>query len=149
MPVALLQRVTPQDVLQETCLESERKLAAFEPQGPGSFYAWLVAIARYKIAEAERAGQAQKNARAHPLADSVSANDTRPSGHAVRKEGAERLREALLDLPERQAEAVRLRYLEGLSVAEAAQRLDCSEPALKALVSRGLMDLSERMLESS
>jgi RNA polymerase sigma-70 factor (ECF subfamily) len=56
------------------------------------------------------------------------------------------LHHALLALPERQAEAVRCRYLEGLSLAETAERLECSEPAVKALVCRGLADLAGRVL---
>ncbi len=52
------------------------------------------------------------------------------------------LHEAIAALPDRQAEAVRLRYLEGLTVAETSERLGCSNPATKALVSRGLLALS-------
>jgi RNA polymerase sigma-70 factor (ECF subfamily) len=61
----------------------------------------------------------------------------------MRAEGAVHLAEALARLPERQAEAVRLRYLEGMSLAETADRLACTEAAVKALVARGLSALAD------
>jgi RNA polymerase sigma-70 factor (ECF subfamily) len=152
MPAALALRTAPEDVLQETLLEAVRKLDAFREQGEraagsdrSSFYRWLVGIARFKLSEAARAEGAAK--RDHePLEHSVAASQTSPSGHAQRGERRDALAAALGALPERRAEAVRLRYLEGLSVAETALRLACSEAAVKALVARGLAELGERLL---
>jgi RNA polymerase sigma-70 factor (ECF subfamily) len=63
----------------------------------------------------------------------------------MRGERAHRLVDALAQLPEAQAEAVRLRYLEGLTIAETAKRLEKSPAAVKALVSRGLRALASRL----
>ncbi len=145
MSPALARRVGPEDILQETLLESTRKLSSFEPRGPSSFYAWLVAIARFKIAEAERALQAHKRAREEPLERDPVQSATSPSMGAMRVEAGERLRAALEELPAAQAEAIRLRYLEGLSLAEAAARMQRSEAALKALVTRAFAALGERL----
>ena len=142
----LARRVAPEDIAQETLLESSRKLEAFEPQGSASFYRWLVGIARNKVLEANRARQARKRAIEAPLEIDLAQSQTSPSGKAMRAEHALQLHEALQELPERQAEAVRCRYLEGLSLAETAARLECSEPAVKALVSRGLQDLAGRVV---
>ena len=142
-------RVSPEDILQETLLESARKIDAFEPRGPASFYRWLVGIARFKLAEANRAQRARKRSAEKQLDGSPAAAGTSPSGRAMRGERADNLRNALASLPERQADAVRLRYFEGLSVAESASHLHCSEAALKALVSRGLMDLAGRIRQES
>ena len=60
-------------------------------------------------------------------------------------ERAERLASVLERIDETRAEAVRLRYLEGLSVADAAERMGCSETALKSRVARGLADLADRL----
>jgi RNA polymerase sigma-70 factor (ECF subfamily) len=144
MPAALARRVAPEDVLQETLLESSRKIDAFEPQGPSSFYRWLVAIARFKVSEAARAQKADKRAHERPLDAPVFSEQTSASGAAMRGERRAELDEAIAALPERQAEAVRLRYLEGSSLAETAQALECTESAVKALVSRGLMALATR-----
>lgn len=144
MSPELARRFAPEDILQETLLESARKLDGFEPRGPSSFYRWLVEIARYKIAEARRAGQALKRSMETPLDDDLPLGVTStPSRHAVRVERAELLAAALDKLNDRRALAIRLRYLEGLSVAEAAQRMECSETALKSLVARGLSEMAD------
>lgn len=52
---------------------------------------------------------------------------------------------ALKQLSSRQRAALVLRYYEDLSEREAADALDCSVPALKSLVRRGLMSLREEM----
>lgn len=137
----------PEDIVQETHLESTRKLDAFEYQGEASFYRWLVSIARFKLSEADRAGGAGKRAAAVPLAETPAARQTSPSGGAIRQERAARLHDALHALDSDRGEAVRLRYLEGLSVREAAERLDKSPAAVKALVSRGLADLAGRICD--
>ena len=149
MHPALVLRVAPEDVLQETLLESARKIAQFEPRGPASFYRWLIEIARFKIAEAERAGQALKRSLERPLDGALAASQTSVSACAVRSERADLVQQALAALPERQAEAVKLRYLAGLSLAETAARLGTSEAAIKALVGRGLAELATRIADSS
>jgi len=144
MSAALAHFVSPEDIVQETHLESARKIETFEPSDGAGFYRWLVKIAAFKISEANRQRQAKKRA-AGPLEHEPRSPDTSPSGRVVRDERHERLRAALAGLPEAQAEAVRLRYLEGLSVAEAAARLERSEGAVKALVTRGLAALASRL----
>jgi RNA polymerase sigma-70 factor (ECF subfamily) len=134
----------PEDIVQETHLEASRKLPTFEDRGPASFYRWLVAIARFKMAEADRAGAAGKRQWV-PIDRPPSGRMTSPSGRAMRRQRDERLARALGELGEARAEAVRLRYLEGLSVAETAERLGRSEAAVKALVSRGLEDLAAKL----
>jgi RNA polymerase sigma-70 factor (ECF subfamily) len=145
MPASTSARVTPEDILQETLLEVARKIDDFESRGAAAFYRWMVEIARFKLMEAGRAGRAKKRALEAPLNASVIGDHTSPSGRAMRGERARGLHEALATLPERQAEAVRLRYLEGLTVAESAERLDVSADALKSLVSRAMAGLAERL----
>ena len=145
----LAQRVAPEDILQETLLEAAHKLDGFEDRGPSSFYAWLVAIARFKLCEAERALQAHKRAREEPLQLDPAQTGTSPSMGAMRLERAELLRAALAELPEAQAEAIRLRYLEGSSLCEAAARMQRSEAAVKALVTRAFTVLAQRLDDQS
>lgn len=144
MTPTLSRFVSPEDIVQEAHLESARKIDSFHPGHAGAFYRWLVGIAAYKIAEANRQRQAKKRALG-PLDEEPAAPDTSPSGRVARNERHERLREALATLPDAQAEAVRLRYLEGLSLAETAARLDRTEGAVKALVTRGLGALAARL----
>jgi RNA polymerase sigma-70 factor (ECF subfamily) len=144
MAPSLRASVAPEDVVQETHLEAARKLDAFDPEGPASFYRWLVGIARNKVLEAARAQRAKKRAIQEPLAHDPHAAQTSPSGRVMRAERAVLLGSALDELPEAQAEAVRLRYLEGLSVAECAERMERSTSAVKSLVTRGLAALAAK-----
>jgi RNA polymerase sigma-70 factor, ECF subfamily len=145
MPAAVAQRVDAEDILQETLLEAARRIEAFEPRGDGAFYRWLVGIARFKISEAQRAGHARKRALEVSLDGEPWRSQTSPSGGAMRAERHERVARALLALPERQAEAVRLRYLEGATLEEAAAGLQCTPAAVKALVARGLLELARAL----
>jgi RNA polymerase sigma-70 factor (ECF subfamily) len=148
MDAALARTVAAEDVLQETLLEAARKLDAFEDRGSGSFYRWLVAIARFKLSEADRARHAQKRTMVGALESDPPAADTAPEERILREERAERLRGAVESLPPDQAEAVRLRYLEGLTVAETSERMSRSPASVKALVSRGLDALAGRLTSS-
>lgn len=58
---------------------------------------------------------------------------------------AEALAAALADLPERQAQAVALRHLEGCSNPEIAQAMDISVEAVESLVSRGKRALTKAL----
>jgi len=147
MPPGLGGFVAPEDLVQEAHLESARRLDEFEDRGPASFYRWLVAIAHNKIREASRRRGAKK--RAHGALDAEPpAVQTSPSGRVMRDERSAQIAAALAGLPEAQAEAVRLRYLGGLSIAETAERLARSDAAVKALVARGLQALAERLAGS-
>ena len=67
----------------------------------------------------------------------------------MRRASRERLEVALAEMGDARAEALQLRYLEGLSIKETAERLDRSPGAVKALVSRGLADLGTRLGSAS
>ena len=61
-----------------------------------------------------------------------------PSRSAMRKELIIALEKALEAITYTQQEAVKLRYIEGLSSAQAASNLGISEPAFRKLASRAL-----------
>ena len=72
---------------------------------------------------------------------------TSPSRRVMREEAALAMLDALAQLPENQAEAVRLRYMEGLSLAEICERMGKTEMAAAGLLKRGLRKLREIMVE--
>ena len=55
------------------------------------------------------------------------------------------LRDALADLPERQAQAVALRHLEELGNPEIAQIMDISVEAVESLIARGKRALAQSL----
>lgn len=70
-----------------------------------------------------------------------------PLDEAVaRRWRAERLRQALRQLPPRQAEVLRLRFLQGFSLEEVAEIMETTVGAVKSLQHRGLENL-RRMLK--
>ena len=64
---------------------------------------------------------------------------------AVRAERTTRVATALTGLTAAQREAIRLRYWEELTLAQAAARLGCSVGSVDALVSRGLANMRARL----
>ena len=66
-----------------------------------------------------------------------------PSSLAAYGEDATRLAEALASLPADQREAIRLRYIEELSLEELSLRLDRSTSACGGLLKRGLKSLRQ------
>jgi len=142
MHPALRGHLEPDDIVQEACLEASRKITGFVDRGPHGFYHWLVRIAEFKLLEANRHRTAKKRGSPAPLRAEPPAMQTSVAGRVGRGEHALRIAEALERLPESQAAAVRLRYLQGLSVAETAERLETTPAAVKALVARGLAQLA-------
>jgi RNA polymerase sigma-70 factor (ECF subfamily) len=66
---------------------------------------------------------------------------TTPSQRAVQREQEERLRAALVALPEDQRTAVTLHHLLGLSVGEVGDLMERTVPAVSGLLRRGLEQL--------
>lgn len=145
MPAALARRVPPEDLVQETLLEAARKLGGFEVREGASFYAWLVAIARHKLSEVQRAERADKRARGEPLDRDPTGVGTSPSQAAQRADRALLLGKALAELPPAQAQALRLRYLEGHSTSQVALEMGRTELAVKSLVTRAFAELARRI----
>jgi RNA polymerase sigma-70 factor (ECF subfamily) len=150
------QRLESQDVMQQVYVDALRCIDTFEGRGDDSFLRWLEAIAVNRIRDAHRHHfQTRKRGgelRAADLnfgeswmgvLDAVSRSQGRPSYAAQRFEKVRLLQHALSQLGDRQRQAVELRYLNQLSVAEAAERLGCSERALRSLCVRALMRLRE------
>jgi RNA polymerase sigma-70 factor (ECF subfamily) len=66
----------------------------------------------------------------------------------MRGESAVQLALAIATLPEAQQEAIRLRHLEGMSLAQIAQQMERSEEAVAGLIKRGLRGLRDRLATS-
>jgi RNA polymerase sigma-70 factor (ECF subfamily) len=71
----------------------------------------------------------------------MRAPDESPEDRAERHHEADRLQEALVQLPARQRTAVVLRHIVGLPSAEVAEVLACPEGTARSHVARGLEQL--------
>jgi RNA polymerase sigma-70 factor (ECF subfamily) len=75
--------------------------------------------------------------------EAFAAQQSSPSAKAVRHENMLRLAAALLQLPGDQRQAVELKHLHGLTVAEIAGLLKRSETAVGGLLRRGMTHLRD------
>lgn len=120
-----------EDLVQDALIAIHERRASYDVRRP--FTVWLHAIARYKLADLLRA---QSRRRSVPLTDAVALGDldAEPFEFCVASDV-----DRLLDtLPEAQRDVVRLTKLEGLSVAEAADRTGFSKSNVKVLSHRGM-----------
>ncbi len=153
----LRRRVDPADIVQLTFLEAKRDLNSFRGESPAEFAGWLRGMLKNNVATAvtrhittkKRSIRREVNtAPKSPNQDSgagwlgqLPGSTTSPSGVAIRGEAVLALVEALHQLPESQAEAIRLRYMEGLALADIVERLGKSDTAVAGLLKRGLQKL--------
>src|SRR5262249_6223382 len=93
----------------------------------------------------ERSLEAELELSSSRLECLLATDQTSPSERAVRCEELLRLARALAGLPEDQRRVVALHYLQGLHVAEVAQQMGRTGPAVVGLLYRGLKRLRERL----
>ena len=145
--------------MQLSFLEAFRDLADFRGQSVGEFASWLRTLLEHNASRlAERHLDAQRRSLRRESQSSTESGQRRmiesapheqssPSRRAMRGEDAVWLATALAQLPEDQAEAIRLRHLEGLSLKQMSERLRRSETAVAGLVKRGLQKLKTMLPE--
>ena len=124
-------RARAEDVVQQTMLQIHRARGRFNPGA--QVVPWAFAIARRLLIDMHRRGGREVLA---PTADDtltqlMAALDAPADDVAIAKEVAQRLSAELARLPENQRVAFELIKQDGLSVAEAAQVLGTTVPAVK------------------
>jgi RNA polymerase sigma-70 factor (ECF subfamily) len=123
---------TLDDLVQDTLMSLHRKRASWDSSRP--FLPWLAAIARYRWVDHLRKVYRAKESE---LNEEITAD---PADQAIAaKIGLERL---LGLIPEKQALAIRLVKIEGLSIAEASTRTGQSESLVKVNIHRGMKRMS-------
>lgn len=129
-----------QDLASQTFLTALEQIVTF--RGDGTVAAWLLSVARHKLADHYR--------RRKPLLELEAAMEV-PDGAALPEDQAlqrwklQRVGLALQALAPDRAEALALRIFGRLTVPEIAHIMDRSEAAVRMLVHRGLRDLQDRM----
>jgi RNA polymerase sigma-70 factor (ECF subfamily) len=164
LPLAMEHLVTPEDILQDTYITAFQNFSRFRYQGPGSFHRWIARLARNRIVNVLEAHQAQKRGggwHAVNLANNTSAStvlgilhvlakgEKSPRQLAADQEAIALVHAALGGLPDDQVQAVQLRYVEGLSINDAAREMDRTEQAIKMLCFRALRHLRTMFRHSS
>jgi RNA polymerase sigma-70 factor, ECF subfamily len=133
------------DATQETALRFLKLLPRFA--GNSTLSTWSMGIAVNVCRELRR--DSAKHAPVDPttadaFADQTSV-DPAPETRAAKVEHTALLRAGLNELPDRQREAIVLRFFEDLSVEETAAAMHCAEGTVKATVHQALRALRTRL----
>jgi RNA polymerase sigma-70 factor (ECF subfamily) len=142
------------DVIARTLWEAYQALDRVRPLGPEAQRRWLrrmlVNNLRDEIDRWLSAGrdvslekplQAAAEASSYRLREWLAADESTPSERLLEQERAQRLAEALAQLPERQREALILQMWHGWKLAQIAEHLNCTVGAVAGLHAHGLARL--------
>ena len=154
-PAWLRSKLDPADLVQQTLLEFLRGADRLEGRPKHEALAYLRRALNNNLIDATRkfgGARAEVSPQAFAesssgLADWLAAPYTSPSERAVRCEELLRLAHAMNRLPEDQRRVVELHHLKGLPVADVAQRMGRTRPAVVGLLFRGLNKLRELLRE--
>lgn len=151
----LRERLSPEDLWQETLLHVWRDRGGVQWRGWPALRAWVMQVAENRIRHAaEQARTARRGGGATPASLDATRDappppvaSTTPSRVASFAEQGEAMRQAVEDLPEEVREVVRLRLLEEVPVLDVAARLGIGESAVKHRFRRGAMLYQARLRE--
>jgi RNA polymerase sigma-70 factor (ECF subfamily) len=156
--------VDAEDVLQMTFVEVFQRIESFDPNGPNGFSGWLTMIAEHrlldhlKVLNAAKRGGGRRALTPHVDAEAttvvdllgvVAINEHTPSRSVARRQAVSAIQVALAGLKDDYRQAIRLRHIEGLPVAEVAKKMNRTERAVHMLCNRGLKELKEAMGRAS
>jgi RNA polymerase sigma-70 factor, ECF subfamily len=150
-------RESAHDIAQSVFREVLQDTDKIEWQGEAAFRNWLFMQATRKVLDrakfhsrerrdvAREIALPEASAEAEALLGCWTGGAT-PSRHAIAREELARIEAAVGQLPEKQRDAVTMSRLLGLSYAQIADQIGCSEAAVRSLVARGLAALSSELV---
>ena len=130
-----------QDLTSQTFLAAMEGLKSYRSTQP--FVAWLLGIARHKVADQFRRQKPQVE-----LETAVSLTDTNtddPDEQLDQQLDIARVTRKLQTIAPDRAEVITLRLMAGLEVSDIARLLDKNEAAVRMLLFRGLRDLQTQL----
>jgi RNA polymerase sigma-70 factor (ECF subfamily) len=129
------------DATQETGLRFLKQIAHF--RGESQIQTWSLGIALNVVREIRRRRDLKSDTELDELAAERSS-----AGSAELKDETDMLQQTLATLPDRQREALVLRFFEDLSVEQTATAMGCAQGTVKATVFQALRALREKMKSS-
>jgi RNA polymerase sigma-70 factor (ECF subfamily) len=160
LPRDLRGTLAVEDVLQEAYLDAFQSIASAKADNGKSFYSWLVSIVEHRLLDLIRAARAAKrgggwgpldaqSASMVGMLEQIAVTSRTPSVSAAGHEAVSAVQAALELLPADYREALRLRHIEGLAVADVAARMGRTERAVQMLCHRALKQLATVMGSAS
>ncbi len=131
-----------EDLTQETFLKMIRSIEKFDPGGSAGFGTWLVTIAKNcYIDHLRRRSVYLEDIESFPLEDKRNVAD-----EVERKLQYEQLLAQLETLPPEQALAIRLKYVEDMTLAEIAKRFGVQPKTIKSRIHDGTVKLRKKLI---
>jgi RNA polymerase sigma-70 factor (ECF subfamily) len=138
-----------EELVQKTVFDAVRGRNTYDPE-KGSAEEWLFGIARNNIRLEIRKRMGRPNVNGD-ISDYIDLIDAEPLPDELleRKETVDIVRTALSQLDDREQSVLRAKYIEGLSAAQIAKRLEVTEKAVHDLLYRARNSLRDRLKKAS
>jgi RNA polymerase sigma-70 factor (ECF subfamily) len=140
------------DIASEAFLRAVRSVFKLDPLSSASLYPWLHTVVGNLIvdlyrrrAQVETVSEAPDAGDLLSILERIEDEGPRPEEIVARKQVQAAVRQALLHLPETQAQAVYLRFIGELSLVEIGDVMGKTEGAIKSLLHRGMLSLRARV----
>jgi RNA polymerase sigma-70 factor (ECF subfamily) len=133
-----------EDIVQEVFVQAWRNATRYDASR-GTVAGWLLMQAKSRSIDRLRARRARPEHTDDSQRPEPADATAGPDVQIVRGEQAERVREALEQLPRLQRTAVELAYYEGLTHAEIAEQLEQPLGTVKTRIRQGLMKLRQAL----
>ncbi|MCW0212317.1 MAG: RNA polymerase sigma factor [Pseudonocardia sp.] len=133
-------RTLAEDLTQETFVRALRRISSVSYQGR-DIGAWFVTIARNLIFDHVKSSRYRLESTTAEIVD-YSPTTHGPEQQVLENATNDELRIAIAKLNPDQQDCIQMRFLQGLSVAETAERMNRNEGAVKALQHRAVRRLA-------
>lgn len=153
-------KIGASDMVQQAMLQAVQGLNGFRGTTEAEFRGWLRQILAHHLCHLDRdmhrdkrdvrreQSMEQKLAQSSMRLEGLLAGDgPTPSQNVALGENVLKVADAVERLPDAQAEAIRLHYLEGMKLSEVAEKLDKSTGAVAGLLHRGMKTLRTQLGE--
>lgn len=130
-----------EDLTQETFLKMIRNIEKFDPGGSAAFGTWLITIAKNCYIDHLRRNRIYlENIDDLPIEDERTVAD-----EVEHKLEYERVLNAMETLPPEQALAIRLKYVENMTLAQIAERFGVQPKTIKSRIHDGTVKLRKKL----
>ncbi|QDV81411.1 sigma-70 family RNA polymerase sigma factor [Planctomycetes bacterium TBK1r] len=153
-------KIGASDMVQQAMMQAVQGFEGFRGSTEGELLAWLRQILAHHLCHLDRdlhrdkrdirreQSMEQKLAASSMRLEGLLAGDApTPSQNVAFGESVIQISQAIAQLPEAQADAVRLHYLEGMKLSEVAAELGKSTGAVAGLLHRGMKALRKQLGE--
>lgn len=130
-----------EDLTQETFLKMINGIEKFDPGGSASFGTWLITIAKNCYIDHLR----RKRIYPENIDELQIEDDKNVADEVERKLEYERVMLALEALPPEQAIAIRLKYVEDMTLTQIAERFGVQQKTVKSRIHDGTVKLRKRL----